>query len=468
MKKSFFSLNKVKVVVPAILFLNQIGNAQNITGSGATAYIPMFAGTSSITNSNIYNCIYPNPSIVLGGATAPIGNEYLSVQRNWNGSTGQRLYNNTSGTSASVNYMATANGSGIGMSAYSAGFTTIPNTMYEQGAAVLNGNGNTMNIGTTSNTQLTFWTNNSKRLTLTNTGDLWVNTNNQISIKGGDMNHGLGYNPTVDGPVLYGWSGGALAINKTNNSGGISNIALSWTANGNVTVNGGGLNTSVVMGRADGSSLNWGTSYVGFNAKRDPSNGTWTRYSDGANTGGGIIFGDVGGQINFSPMPTGGGASNVSFTDADVVANQTLRVRWNLGITTPYKGQVIIGQKTQDANAGNHNTALLEVNGDVVVGANGSANLWLSQTNWADFVFDENYKLMPLNEVENFYKENHHLPSVPTTKEVQANGNNLGQTDAVLLQKIEENTLYIVELKKQLDLQEKLIEELSKKLQEKK
>jgi len=58
---------------------------------------------------------------------------------------------------------------------------------------------------------------------------------------------------------------------------------------------------------------------------------------------------------------------------------------------------------------------------------------------------------MPLNEVEKFYKETHHLPNVPSAKEMKQNGNNLGETDAILLQKVEELTLYIVELKKEVE-----------------
>ena len=139
---------------------------------------------------------------------------------------------------------------------------------------------------------------------------------------------------------------------------------------------------------------------------------------------------------------------------------------------TPFEvtagGQVFIG--TQRPNSSNPEVgALLSVSGNVVVGnAAGNAGIYINQINWADFVFEKDYKLMPLIEVENFYKENHHLPNVPTTKEIKEKGNNLGQTDAILLQKIEENTLYIVQLKKQLEAQQKLIEELVKKLANKK
>ncbi len=78
-------------------------------------------------------------------------------------------------------------------------------------------------------------------------------------------------------------------------------------------------------------------------------------------------------------------------------------------------------------------------------------------TKWADFVFDKNYKLMPLKEVEKFYTENAHLPSVPSEKEVKTNGINTAEMDAILLQKIEELTLYIVQQQKEIEALKKLV-----------
>lgn len=70
---------------------------------------------------------------------------------------------------------------------------------------------------------------------------------------------------------------------------------------------------------------------------------------------------------------------------------------------------------------------------------------------WADFVFDKNYKLLSLPEVETFYKNNKHLPNVPSEKEVKENGINTVEMDAILLQKIEELTLYIVQQQKEIE-----------------
>lgn len=70
---------------------------------------------------------------------------------------------------------------------------------------------------------------------------------------------------------------------------------------------------------------------------------------------------------------------------------------------------------------------------------------------WPDFVFGNNYKLMNLYELEQYINTNQHLPEVPSAEEVSASGIDLGEMNAVLLQKVEELTLHIIELQKQID-----------------
>jgi len=67
---------------------------------------------------------------------------------------------------------------------------------------------------------------------------------------------------------------------------------------------------------------------------------------------------------------------------------------------------------------------------------------------WSDKVFYDNYKLLSLNEVEEFININKHLPDVPSENEVKKNGVDQGQFNALMLQKIEELTLYIIQLEK--------------------
>lgn len=75
----------------------------------------------------------------------------------------------------------------------------------------------------------------------------------------------------------------------------------------------------------------------------------------------------------------------------------------------------------------------------------------VSTDSWSDYVFENDYLLLPINEVEDFINKNKHLPGVPSEKEVIEEGINLGEMDAILLKKIEELTLYVIELKKELE-----------------
>ncbi|MBL7777589.1 MAG: hypothetical protein JNK66_04740 [Chitinophagales bacterium] len=69
---------------------------------------------------------------------------------------------------------------------------------------------------------------------------------------------------------------------------------------------------------------------------------------------------------------------------------------------------------------------------------------------WSDYVFDKDYKLMPLSDVEKFVKKNKHLPGIPSAQEVTEQGIDLAKMNAMLLAKIEELTLHLINLEKQL------------------
>ncbi|MDR1582629.1 MAG: hypothetical protein LBS55_05120 [Prevotellaceae bacterium] len=70
---------------------------------------------------------------------------------------------------------------------------------------------------------------------------------------------------------------------------------------------------------------------------------------------------------------------------------------------------------------------------------------------WYDHVFSPDYKLRPLKELDIYVKEKHHLPDIPSEEEVKENGMNVFEMNALLLKKIEELTLYMIELQKQID-----------------
>lgn len=85
-------------------------------------------------------------------------------------------------------------------------------------------------------------------------------------------------------------------------------------------------------------------------------------------------------------------------------------------------------------------------------------------TPWADYVFDKNYQLPSLKSIADFIDANHHLPGIPTREEVQKNGIDLGATDAKLLEKIEQLTLYSIELQKQVDNQNEKLAALQQQI----
>ena len=79
-------------------------------------------------------------------------------------------------------------------------------------------------------------------------------------------------------------------------------------------------------------------------------------------------------------------------------------------------------------------------------------------SDWPDYVFGKGHALMSINNVKAFINKNHHLPDVPSAKEVEENGVNVAEMQKVLLKKIEELTLYTIE-------QQRLIEELQEKIE---
>ncbi len=68
----------------------------------------------------------------------------------------------------------------------------------------------------------------------------------------------------------------------------------------------------------------------------------------------------------------------------------------------------------------------------------------------ADFVFEDDYDLMSLDEVESFVEKNNHLPGVESAESMQINGLEMGEFQIKLLQKIEELTLYVIEQNKRI------------------
>jgi hypothetical protein len=103
------------------------------------------------------------------------------------------------------------------------------------------------------------------------------------------------------------------------------------------------------------------------------------------------------------------------------------------------------------------------------VGANGVAYLdgtlrakeiQVKTNVWADYVFDKNYKLIPLSKVEEFVDENKHLPNIPSAKEIESQGISVGEMQRLQMEKIEELTLHLIEKEKKIQNLEERLERL--------
>ncbi len=105
---------------------------------------------------------------------------------------------------------------------------------------------------------------------------------------------------------------------------------------------------------------------------------------------------------------------------------------------------------------------LLDVDGDASIRGTLRAEEIILDSNWSDYVFKDDYQLLTLDEVESFIAKNGHLPNVPSEKTVQKDGISVGASDAKLLEKIEELTLYVIEQHKQLKQQKEEISNLKK------
>ena len=156
---------------------------------------------------------------------------------------------------------------------------------------------------------------------------------------------------------------------------------------------------------------------------------------------------DVGGNavVNFDARRTNGPISNrpLFLWTSYTTKMMTMTANGNLGIGTT-----------------NPNGWKLAVNGKI------RAKEIKVETNWADYVFDKEYNLPTLLEVENHIKEKGHLQNIPSAKEVEKNGIELGEMNKKLLEKIEELTLYTIAQEKKLQHQQTNIQKLETKNQE--
>lgn len=114
-------------------------------------------------------------------------------------------------------------------------------------------------------------------------------------------------------------------------------------------------------------------------------------------------------------------------TEGNLIVNKNLGVNGKIGIGVSFP-------KSE-----------LDINGTIR-----AKEVKIEATGWSDFVFAKDYKLPALSDVETHIKEYRHLPDMPSESDVLENGISMGEMQAKLLQKIEELTLYVIELEKEI------------------
>lgn len=140
--------------------------------------------------------------------------------------------------------------------------------------------------------------------------------------------------------------------------------------------------------------------------------------------------------------------------------------------TTP-GGGVVKNDLNFEASAFNFNGGDMVVNGkltckdqfkvaEVETGTLRARDITVDLNNAADYVFDENYELKSLGEVEAYVKANKHLPGIPSASEIKDNGMNVSEMSNLLLEKIEELTLHLIRVEKENQALKAEVESLKK------
>ena len=135
-------------------------------------------------------------------------------------------------------------------------------------------------------------------------------------------------------------------------------------------------------------------------------------------------------------------------------ANNVLTINYEGDFTNGVK----IGNSFWIANNGNTGVGIKNPQEKLAVNGNIRAReVKVETSNWPDYVFKSDYRLASLVETENFIKENGHLPDVPKAADVEMHGVQLGEMNKLLLKKMEEMTLHMIQLNKTVEKQSEQI-----------
>jgi hypothetical protein len=219
--------------------------------------------------------------------------------------------------------------------------------------------------------------------------------------------------------------------------------------------------------------------------------GTTTPQSKLTVNGDGISLGNNGNTVFINGNVNNNNTGQLAIYSNSSATNGSFIYLWNKENTYPYKSGSIdlvsYGISGHGIRFGNYNTTsswtvsmVLTKDGKLIVGnpdnvqTPGNYKLYVQDGiltekikvafkntgDWSDYVFKEGYPLMPLNNLEKYVSKNFHLPGIPSAEQVVKSGVDLGEMDSKLLGKIEELSLYIIDMNKKIEQQQREIEEL--------
>ena len=258
-------------------------------------------------------------------------------------------------------------------------------------------------------------------------GNQWINF-----VDGTNANITLGHAKTANNLELnYGGLdilSGGLFVNGKVGIGATTNLTRKLTVNGGIDIFGEG---SSDVGLLLYRPVENGSSSARWFFRADYSDNSSYPYLTNRTPNGKVVI---------KTGSSSGGSENTHFT-----------IEGGNGTVNAYfeNAKLGIGTTTPDAK--------LAVNGDVH-----AKEVKVDLNGWPDFVFNKDYTLPSLEDVATHIKENGHLKDIPSEAEVKANGINLGEMDAKLLQKIEELMLYTIQQQKTINEQSEKIELLLK------
>lgn len=343
--------------------------------------------------------------------------------------------------------------------------------------------------GTTGKLHLTIQAN--PRLTIDNAGKVGIGTTNPaylMHVNGGDLfvqsSSGLirfGYSGANEWQMATTGAGADLRWYTTTDGGTTITPRHYFSQNGNMGI-GGFSGPGVPLGRLDviGAGTTSATNtFILRNSLQD----TIMRVRDDGRMGFGYNGTSYGRTMNLGGTGVNFYTSNEAAFGGAIFPTDTSLVLWsnsganNYLVLQPSWGNTGVGTYTPNAK--------FHVNGAQLIGGNTAriatgyqlsvdgkiiaeeVKVQLS-TSWPDYVFADDYRLLPIEDLEKSIRQNKHLPNIPSAAEVTAEkGIQLGEMNRKLVEKVEELTLYIIQLKKENTSLESRLTKLEEKISDK-